>query len=1189
MKQSPPGALQRLPLTMALIIVLVSPALLNAQDPRGTITGKVVDATQAVIQGATVEIYNVAMGWTVRSSSNDAGAYNAPYLIPGTYRITVEAPGFKKFVKQGVVLRVNDRLEVNVPLEVGGATETVTVNAGAAALETSSGSLGQVVDSRRVTELPVPHGEPYALIRLAGGAIFTGNPKLDRPFNPTFIVGYAINGTRANRNDLTIDGAPSTAAAEPNQVTASYVPPADIVQEFKVQTATFDASFGNTEGGVVNLSIKSGTNHLHGTGYWTKIVPALSANDFFANSNRVPPADFSYNRWGGSLGGPAYIPGLYDGRNKTFFMWGYEGIREASPSNNGNPTVPTEKMRNGDFSELLALGPQYQIYNPFTRRAVAGGRFQQDPFPGNIIPPNLINPIARKFVDTYLPKPLTTGNPDGTGNFQQPALLSLTEYYTMTIRVDHVISDRQRIFVRGSWYPNTTSNNNYYHNIATGEESNFFSRQGVIDDVYTFNATTVLNVRYGYNRFIRAANQNPGNHGFELTSLGFPSSYNSLIPKDIRRFPAFMIAGYQGTGSQGEFRPNDTHSFNAIVNKTMGEHFLKGGMEFRAYRENDFFFSTNQTGFFVFDSTWTRGPLDNSATAPGQLGQSFAAFLLGLPSPNSFINLPASYAEQSLTWGYFIHDDWKVSPKLTLNLGLRWEYESPLTERYNRSVSGFDFNAAQPIEAAAQAAYARNPTPEIPASDFRVRGGLLFASDRNRGLYGTPKKNLMPRFGFAFKLSERTVVRGGYGMFYGFLGERRGDVVQSGFSATTPMNVTLDNGLTFIETLSNPFQNGLVQPRGSADGIQTFLGQSLPAAPLTNPNPIGFFNQHPQTSYNQRWQLGFQHELPGGFVAQASYVGNRGTHIEILRDLNATPQRYLSHSPVRDNATNSYLAAALPNPFFGLMPASASSTFRATTIARERLLRPFPQFDSVTSTTYDGYSWYHSLQLGIEKRFSKGYTMLASYTFSKFMQATELLNQDDPRPVEVISDADRPHSFTVSGIFELPFGRRKPLLNNVNTVVSKVVTGWQVSAVYGIQSGAPLTWGNIIFNGDIREIVLPENQRTVGIGGRWFDTNHPGWVKAANQQLVRNLRTFPLRFGFIRGDKINNIDVALTKKTKIAEGKEIQFKAEFLNAFNHPFFPAPVLDPTNVAFGSVNPSLQANYPRRIQLTAKFSF
>lgn len=406
---------------------------------------------------------------------------------------------------------------------------------------------------------------------LAGGAIFTGDPKLDRPNNPIHIVGYAINGTLANRNDLTIDGAPSTAAAESNQVTASYVPPADIVQEFKVQTATFDASF----------------------------------------------------------------------------LWGYEGIHRVEPGNNGTPTVPAEKMRNGDFSELLALGSQYQIYNPFTRRAVAGGRFQQDPFPGNIIPHNLINPIAGKFVDTYLPKPLTAGNRDGTGNFQQPDVLGLAQYYTMTIRVDHVISDKQRIFVRGSWYQHSSSGSNYYHNIATGTQGNFLSRQGVIDDVYTFNATTVLNVRYGYNRFIRAENQNPGNHGFELTSLGFPSSYNSLIPEDIRRFPAFRFAGYQGTGSQGEWRPNDTHSINATLNKTMGEHFLKGGMEFRAYRENDFFFSTNQTGFFVFDSTWTRGPLNNSATAPGQLGQSFAAFLLGLPSPASFIGLPASYAGSS--------------------------------------------------------------------------------------------------------------------------------------------------------------------------------------------------------------------------------------------------------------------------------------------------------------------------------------------------------------------------------------------------------------------------------------------------------------------------------------------------------------------------------------------------------------
>lgn len=302
------------------------------------------------------------------------------------------------------------------------------------------------------------------------------------------------------------------------------------------------------------------------------------------------------------------------------------------------------------FAMALCCGPQYQIYNPFTRRAIAGGRFQQDPFPGNLIPQNLINPIARKFVDTYLPGPRTPGNPDGTGNFQNPSLNEPIDYYTHTIKVDHVVSDKQRVFVRGSWYTRDSNYHNYFGNIATGEAFQFISRAGTIDDVYTFNATTVLNVRYGYNRFIRVINSNPGQRGFDLTALGFPANYNNLIPEGIRRFPNFNIAGYQGTGIGGEFRPNDTHSVNVTLSKAQGTHFLKGGMEFRAYRENDFFFANNQTGQFNFNSTWTSGPLDNSPGSPGSIGQSFASFLLGLPA-SGFVNQPADYAEQSTTWG----------------------------------------------------------------------------------------------------------------------------------------------------------------------------------------------------------------------------------------------------------------------------------------------------------------------------------------------------------------------------------------------------------------------------------------------------------------------------------------------------------------------------------------------------------
>src|SRR5688572_5087715 len=365
---------------IAIVLLAGMPLAAAAQDARGTISGTVVDASKSLVPGASVTATNIAMGTEISALTNADGFFQIPYLLPGAYKVTVELAGFKKWVRESVDVRVADRLEPQVALEIGGTVEEITVSAATPLLETTNASLGNVVDSRRISELPTAHGDPYNLIGLAAGVSYTGSARLDRPFEPTHIVGYAMDGTRGNRSDLTIDGVPSTATANAGEVIASYVPPPDIVQEFKVQTATFDAAMGNTEGGVTNLMIKSGTNALRGTAYLAKTPKDLFANDFFANANNIPLSDFSYNRYGGTVGGPVLLPG-YDGRRRTFFLYGFEGIHEARPRNNGTPTVPTAKMRTGDFSELLALGSQYQIYNPFTRRAIGGGRFQQDPFP----------------------------------------------------------------------------------------------------------------------------------------------------------------------------------------------------------------------------------------------------------------------------------------------------------------------------------------------------------------------------------------------------------------------------------------------------------------------------------------------------------------------------------------------------------------------------------------------------------------------------------------------------------------------------------------------------------------------------------------------------------------------------------------------------------------------------------------
>jgi len=1180
------------------LALCLCPITTSAQEARGKITGSVTDPNKAAVAGASVKITNLARGTTVTLTTNDQGIFQAPYLLSGTYQVVVENAGFKKYVQTDVTLQIDETRDLSITLEVGGTQETVTVTAEAPPIDDSSANMGQVVDAKRVADLPLVHGDPYTLIGLSPGVNFGRDPKLDRPFEPTHIVGFTIDGTRANRSDLTIDGVPSTATANANEVTASYVPPTDIIQEFKVQTATFDSQFGNTEGGVTSIGIKSGTNSFHGTAYLWKEPGSLAANDAFGQAaGTARPESFS-DRWGGSASGPVILPKLYHGKNKTFFLFGYEHISDSRPRNNGTPTVPTAAMKNGDFSQLLALGTQYQIYNPFSRR-VEGSRFRVDPFkcdasgnpitpqPNgtqiggtncNKIPASLINPVAKNLLK-YFPDPLQTGAADGTNDFQQASLPEIASYYNATVRIDHNFSDKHRFFARASWYQRDSTYNNYFHNLSTGTLFQFISRQGALDDVYTFNPTTVLNVRYGYNRFIRVDGYNPDNLGFDLTSVGFPGSYNSSIPENFRRFPRLDITGYQGTGFNNEPRPIDSHAITATLNKTINSHSLKFGAELRMYRERSLITINDTTGRFIFDATYTRGPLDNSTVAPGSLGQSFAAFLLGIPSPSSYVRRPADYAEESRTWGFFVQDDWRFNSRLTLNIGLRYEFETPLVERFNKSVRAFDPNYIQPIEPAVRAKYALNPTPEIPASAFNVRGALTFPGQNGepRGLYETPKNNFMPRIGVAYRLNDKTVIRAGYGMFYGFLGQRRGDVIQSGFSRDTNLVPTVD-GVTFVGTLSNPFPNGILEPLGSSQGPQTFLGQA-----------ITVFNTHPLTPYNQRWELGVQRELMKGWVGEVAYVGNRGTHIEINRNINATPQKYLSRSPVRDATTIAYLSANLPNPFFGILPAS-TTIGASSNITRERLLRPFPEFDTVNTTTNDGYSWYHALQTRLERRFSKGYTLQFAYTYSKFMQATELLNQDDPRPSEVISDSDYPHRFSASGVYELPLGAGKHFMSDAKGLTQRVVGGWQVQAVMTAQSGAPIAWGNIIYNGNVSDIRLPASQQNVL---HWFNTN--GFVTASAQQLASNVRTFPLRFGWVRYPKQNNWDISVMKNTLITEGMRIQFRFEMTNAFNRVWLANPngtnglQTGVTSATFGQITGSTQANYPRRIQLGLKFIF
>jgi hypothetical protein len=1147
-------------------LAVFSAAMAWSQEARGTILGRVTDPQNAVVTGATVQVTNLATGITMNLKSNEQGNFEAPFLLLGKYRVTAEATGFKRTVRDNIEVRVNDRLEVNLVLEVGAVTETVNVTAETPLLETTNASLGSVVDARRVADLPIAHGEPYALMAISGGVAFAGDPGLDRPFEPSHIANYSMGGSRGLKNELSIDGAPAGASsAGAGEVSASYVPPVDILGEMKVQTAAFDASVGQTEGGAVSMSIKSGGNDFHGTGYYYKMAPELFANNFFSNRTGQAKSDFSYNRWGGSLTGPVYIPKLYNGRNRTFITYGYEGIHETRPRGSVN-TVPTEDERNGDFSALLKVGSNYQFYDPSTRRAVSGGRFQEDPLPGNIVPSSRISPIAKNILK-YYSMPNTPGTKDGTNNLVQPNLPEAITYYTHTWRVDHNISDRHRVFGRASWYNRASTYSDHFHNISTGEWFWFHSLNGALDDVYTFSPNLVMNVRYGYNRFIRDVNRNPQGLGFDLTSLGLPKSWNDAIPKDIRRFPYINISGYYGTNGTVLFRPQDTHDFNLQFDHIRGNHNMKFGAQYRIYYKNQINPDISSTGQLAFSDSYTRGPLDNASSAP--IGGGLVSFLLGIPTGGG-VDRRSSFADESNVWAFFYQDDWKLTRKLTVSLGLRYEVEGPLAERWNRSVRGFDPTAALSVTAQAQAAYAKNPTPEVAAGQFKVQGGLLYAgvNGQSRNLWDRDGNNFMPRIGLAYSLTPKTVLRAGYGIFYTSMGIRRGDVIQTGFSYTTSLVPTLDSGLTFISSLANPFPNGITEAPGASQGVNTYLGQN-----------ISFFNTKLATPYMQRWQFGLQRELPGRVVLEATYMGNRGTKLETTRNLNGTQLEYLSTSPVRDQGRINYLTTNMPNPFAGLLPGTGRN---GANIGRSGLLSAYPQFGTVSTTTNQGYSWYHSLQMKVDKRMARGFTVQGTYTWSKFMEAIAYLNDMDPMPSRAISEQDFPHRFSASGILELPFGKGHRLFSTAPRGVNALISGWQLQGIYAWQMGAALGFGNALFYGNIKDIALSSGERSIE---HWFNTS--SFETVSSKALSNNVRTFPLRFASVRGPGTNNIDLSAIKNTRITEKLKLQFRAESMNALNHPQFANPNTTTTSTAFGTI--SATRGYPRRIQLAIKAMF
>jgi hypothetical protein len=1209
--EHPPHRRQRcLHFILAAVLTVVAAAPVAGQDSRGTISGRVVDSQGGVLPGVTVSIVNTGTNSTITVVTGDEGLFSAPLLISGTYRVTVELGGFRTTVREAIEVRVGDRLQVDFTMEPAAVSAEVLVVGESPLLDSGTATMGQVIDSKLIGEMPLGDGTAYGLARLVPGASFERSYALQRPMDNDNLRGLTISGTI--NSEFTIDGSSNIVSG----ARVGIQPPSDAIQEFKIETAVYDAQIGHTGAGNVNLALKSGTNEWHGAGSYYNRDDSRSAVLFASNrlGTGVTPRD--YNRFSATVSGPIF-------RNRTFFMGSYEKLQDDTIET-VTSSVPTDRMRRGDFSELLAIG--VQIFDPATARLV-NGVVTRDAFAGNIIPENRLNPIARSVLG-YFPAPNQAPQAADFGNnffAEQPWTYG---YNLQLTRIDHEWGSQHRSYGR------------FIRNFRREERYNFAGEINGVEisrgstDRFNYNyaaghtavlsPTLFLDVKGSWLRF------NDDLHPIGQLSpseLGYPSSTLSLLG-DYPHIPRFSIEsggpttagrlvtlGAQQSGfNTGRAQPFYNMQFAPTMTWTEGEHTFRFGYDWRKLRQTE----TNQGwrgGAYAFDGTYTKA----SATATNQYGQGIASFMLGIPV-SGFIELRPEQDYSVMSHGVFVHDDWRVGEKLTLNVGVRYDLELGMTESENRNVRGFDFTTPNPIQAQAQAQFAASPPAGVPltAAQFAVLGGYQYVDDGNRSIWDPDKNNFQPRFGFTYSATPATIVRGGVGLFISpfqinavpGLGN---PVNQQGYARQTPVPVTTDQGLTFQANLTNPVPSGvLLEPNGSSLGLRTNLGASLGSG-----TAAGIISTDRINPEYWRFSLGVERQLWSNWLVELSYLGQKGSHVPIVEQLNYVPQQYRTTSAIRDAAAETFLTQVVSNPLQGLTPENPGSG--GATIARRRLLLQYPHFDNLSIESYRGENTYHALLGRLEKRFTDGLMIQTSYTWSRFREKVAPLN-----PWEDLEDrvgsVDRPHRITLASVAELPFGPGEKWGNDWHPAVAAIFGGWQFSAKYEWQSGSPLVFNqNTYFDpscGDPKDLKSEwgkaANGQLYGVDVPIFDTscfytlNGQPFRNAAGQVATfqatevalgqSNIRTFPTTLPNVRFMAHHLMDLGLTKNFRFGDRVRVQVRLEALNAENYTLFGIGNLTTTSsgnngATFGRLSniDSSTVMKPRDLQLGVRVTF
>ena len=1180
---------------VVMCMLLGLPRAGSGQGFQGGLRGAVHDSS-GVVPGVEVTITNESTGIKRSVVSNEVGEYAFVAVEPGTYTVRATLQGFKTVTRAGIRIGTQQFLLVDLTLEIGAISESVTVTGQSPIIDTANASKGDVLDSKTLETLPAPGRNAFMVGVAVPTVVASGDPQFNRQQDQTNASLLSLGGGTRRGNNYLLDGV----SISDLRNRASANPTIEAIEEVKVQVHTYDAEMGRTGGGVFNVTAKSGTNQFRGSGFYQTRPTSLLTNNYFSELAGEPKPPGYYHLYGGGFGGPIV-------KNRTFFWVASEGY-QSNTTRGISVSFPTAAERAGDFSNFRnSAGQLITIYDPLTTRTNAAGQLIRDPFPGNKIPANRLNVVATNMMK-YIPLPDTNTDDGGTPNYTRTAQI-IDRADMFTGKVEHKFSDK--VSLTGFYLYNKTDEpcSDYFEPGLNG--ANRFAdpldyllkrRPQVLalNNTWVVSNSSVASFRFGWTHF-------PDNQTltlpFDPSTLGFSSKFIGLIPNDpnAHKFPGGDIEGYDQAAGQtfGAITPNSlnyySNSLNGTFSKFFGTHTMKFGGDFRKVGA-DFFSPGDGSGFFNFDKAFTSADPRSDGTATS--GSSVASFMLGYPTgdPTNLSTMPLStplnvYSKYYA--GYF-QDDWRVKPNLTVNYGLRIEHEDGIREQEDRITVGFDQNAISPVNVTIPA------DPIAGTAARQVKGGLMYAGQNGANDFqgNPPRAKWSPRIGAVYSLNSKTVLRGGYGIYWAPWNFQQPSTTsnnygQAGYTLNTP---TPQGQFIPTVTLDNPFPNGLAQPAGSSLGLLAGVGTS-----------IRYIDQNKGAPRVQRYSVDLQRELPGSMSVTVSYIGARGDNLGYGGTQDATVN--INQLDPKYMALGTKLDDALPNPFFGVAAAGALST--QATLSRGQLLRPYPEFNSVLQLgTTGARNRYNAGVIELQKRVTNGWGGRFSYTYSRLnddqfgetnnysqigggtsgSNTGRALNNYDLAAEYSRSILDVPNRLILAPVVELPFGRGRRWLNQGGWT-DVVAGGWTVAGIFDYESGFPINVGQL---GDNTGTFSGEQRPNVNAGVDPVTTGNRedrfnGWINPAAYSPAA-----PYTFGNaprtnpdLRTPDRNNIDLVISKDVSVTNRLRGQVRLELLNLTNHV--------KTNGAeqrlglsnFGTI--TSQAGFMRITQLTFRVTF